>query len=252
MATEGGYVMKAARRLVKLLVVCCLCTVGSRADPTGEPGLVADAGVTMEITELDVNDVALSLTYNITNGTDRETWVCSTIGRRPFEVFPSDEQTLLIRIRLDIPSTAEWGRGGPAGTYVRILPRASRAESLQIALPASPVVVYGSRYATEPAQPLRRLALEIGYYDEDLPALIHSIIDVAEKSGLTVWDVPSNILNTYFRGVVVRGALASFDVVNRDPYGRGCATIAYNYQALTGEKVLRVDVNDVAIPYAAR
>ena len=119
---------------------------------------------------------------------------------------------------------------------------------MQIALPVSPTVLYASEYTAESAQPARRLALEIGYYDEDLPALIHNIFAVAEKSGLTIRDVPANILNTYFRGLMVRGALGGFDLVNKDPYGQGFVYIDYSYQALTGEKILRVDVNDVSIP----
>jgi len=49
--------------------------------------------------------------------------------------------------------------------------------------------------------------------------------------------------------VRVRGALGGFDHVNEDPYGRGLVYVGYTYQAFTGEKILRVDVNDVVIPY---
>jgi hypothetical protein len=241
--------MNAARKIVRLLAVCCVCAVGSPAEEVTKPDISQDAAVTMEITELDVNDSTLALSYNIRNGTDREAWVCSKSGRIPFEVFlTSDQQTLLIRKRLDLPTKNKW-RLEPVGTYVRIAPGASLAESVQITLPVSPAVLYANEYTTEFAQPVRHLALEIGYYDEDLPALIHSIFAVAEKSGLTSGDVPSNILNTYFRGLLVRGVLGSFDQVNPDPYGQGYVYIRYSWQALTGEKILRVDVNDVSIPY---
>jgi len=242
--------MNAARKIARLLAVCCVCAVVSpaREEATGLDTIKADA-VTMEITALDVNDSTLALSYNIRNGTDREAWVCSKSGRIPCEVFlTSDQQTLLIRKRLDVPSRNKW-RLEPVGTYVRIAPGASLAESVQIALPVNPAVLYANEYATESAQPVRRLALEIGYYDEDLPALIHSICAVADESGLTTQDVPSNVLDTYFRGLLVRVALASFDRVNPDPYGQGYVYIPYSWRALTGEKILRVDVNDVSIAY---
>ncbi len=96
---------------------------------------------------------------------------------------------------------------------------------------------------------MRQLAVEIGYYDADLPLIIRSIIAVAEKSGLAIRDVPPGLLDTYFRGVGVRALLGDFDRVNKDPYGQGWVSIRYTQQALTDEKVLRVDVNNISIPY---
>jgi len=242
--------MNLLKRIMKLLAICCVCTVMSPADEEKSPDMSKDAGVRMEITRLEVSDSTLALSYNIRNGSDREAWVCNDIGHIPFEVFLTfDQQTLLIRKRLDVPSKSRWRGPSPVGTYVRIAPGASLTESVQIVLPVSPNTEYAFEYTTEFAQPVRRLALEIGYYDEDLPALIRSIIGAAEKSGLTSRDVPANILNTYFRGLIVRGELAGFDLVNKDPYDRGLVYINYSYQALTGEKILRVDVNDVSIPY---
>ena len=209
-----------------------------------------DTGVTMEILDLDVNESTLALSYNIRNGTNRDAWVCNSIGSVPFEVFlTSDKQTFLIRKRLDVSSNTIWRGPSPVGTYARIAPGVALTESVQVALPASPTFLYASRGATEVAQTVTCLALEIGYYDEDLPALIHGIIGVAEKSGLTSQDVPPNILDTYFRGLRVRGVLGNFDRVNKDPYGEGCVYIAYSGQALTDEKVLRVDVNNISISY---
>jgi urease beta subunit len=241
--------MNAVKRTVKVLALCCVCPMLSATDQTKEPAVNEDAAVRIEITKLDVNDSTLALSYNIRNETDREAWVCSKVGRISFEVFlATDRQTLLIRKRLDVPSNRVW-RIEPVGKYVRIAPGGSLAESLQIPVPVSPSVLYTTASTPESAQPVRRMALEIGYYDEDLPALVHSIFAVADKSGLTTRDIPSSILDTYFRGVRVRGALWSFDQVNPDPYGQGFVYIDYSWQALTGEKVLRVDVNDVSIAY---
>jgi len=245
--------MDAARRALKLLAICCLCNMASHAqpaDPVNGPDVSVEKAVAMEITELTVSDSTLTLGYKIINGTDRDAWVCSSIDSSvPFEVFlTSDKQTLLIRKRLDVPSTTMWGMP-PVGTYVRIAPGASLADSARIAVPVSSTFLYASRDTTELAQTATRLALEIGYYDGDLPGVIRSIIAVAEKSGLTPLDVPPGLLDTYFRELRVRAALGFFDRENKDPYGQGRVSIAYTQQALTDEKVLRVDVNDVSIPY---
>ena len=97
--------MNAARRIAKLLAICCVCTVLSPAEDAKGPDMSKNAAVTMEITKLEVNDSTLALSYNIRNGTDREAWVCSEVGSIPFEAFlTSDKQTLLIRKRLDVPS----------------------------------------------------------------------------------------------------------------------------------------------------
>ena len=246
--------MDAARRILKVVAICCLCNVASHAQPTGTvdgPDGGEGLGVAMEITELNINDSTLTLGYRIMNGTGRDAWVCSGIASfEPFEVFlTSDKQTLLIRKRLDVPTNAIWGLGEPTGTYVRIASGASLVDSVRIALPVSPRFLYASPDTTELAQTVTRLALEIGYYDADLPLIIRSIIAVAEKSGLAIRDVPPGLLRTYFRGVSVRALLGDFDLVNEDSYGQGRVSIRYTQQALTDEKVLRVDVNNVSIPY---
>jgi len=119
-------------------------------------------------------------------------------------------------------------------------------------VPVTPAFLYASSDTTELVQTVTRLALEIGYYDADLPVMIREIIRVAEKPGLTTLDVPGSLLDTCFRGVRTRGLLGDFDLVNKDPYGQGWVSIAYTQQALTAEKVLRVDVNNVSIPPKGR
>jgi hypothetical protein len=246
--------MDAARRILKLLAVCCLCNMASHAQPAGPvnaPEPSKSPPVTMELTGLEVTDSTLTLGYKIINGTDYDAWVYSSIASsKPFEVFLTpDKQTLLIRKRLDVPTTVMARPSFPVGTYVRIAPGASLADSVRIAVPVSPVFLYASQDTTELAQTVTGLALEIGYYNADLPGIIQDIIALAGKSGLTILDVPGGLVDTYFRGLRVRVSLGDFDQVNKDPYGQGRISIAYSGQALTDEEVLRVHVNNVAIPY---
>jgi len=67
----------------------------------------------------------------------------------------------------------------PIGRYIRLLPGQEYAESLSRALPVRPTLVYIPEQAN--AESAKRLALEIGFYDEDLPELILNIVEMAEK-----------------------------------------------------------------------
>jgi hypothetical protein len=222
---------------------------GEVTDPNNSPERI----VTIELAKLDVNDSSLGLSYKIRNDSDHDVWVCTEVSSAPFEVFVTqDKQTLLIRKQLDVPSTAVWKRPPAAGTYVRLSPGKAYPESLLLHLPVTPRTVYASENTEVVAQTMRRLVLEIGYYDQDLPALVHSIFKIADGFRPESWDLDWNIRKIYFPGLAVRGALADFDDINKDPYGVGQAYVEYSYQALIGEKVLRMEINGVAIPYRSR
>ena len=189
--------MGRAKAFVKLMIVCgmlCMCITAFHTGRAGQAATTGDdtGAVTMKITEFDVNDSTLALSYTVRNGTNRDAWVCTSIGAtRPLEVFLArDGQTLLIRKRLDLHGPI-WERGVPVGTYVRMAPGDSLADSIQMVLPVSPVFVFAGGGLASVEVTARRLALEIGYYDADLPALIHSIFAVADKSGLTLDDISS-------------------------------------------------------------
>jgi hypothetical protein len=212
------------------------------------------SAVSMELTHFEITDANLELGWKIRNNTDHDVWICDSIdedAKYGYEVFlTADSQTLLIRRRLDVPSSAIFGQR-PYGRYIRIRRGETRQESLVLNLPVQTGILYpshGSTYVTECA----RCMVEIGFYDEDLPAMVRNILQVAEKLGTT--NFPSNfaIIKDYFRGLGVRewfGPLEVFDALNPDFYVEGKVLITYSYQALTGEKVLRILIDGVSIPY---
>jgi len=224
------------------------------ASGAGEPNDPNQGAVTIELTKLDVNDTTLELHYKIKNNTDHDVWICDNVNTlaNPFEVFlAEDAQTLVIRKRLDVPSRAIW-RTQPAGMYVRLCPGEDLIESLSLNLPVQPSFVFASAGRTQVTQNARCLALEIGFYDEDLPALICSIIIEADKFSGTTFDIDTAIVKEYFKGLLVKGCLGplnSFEELNKDLINKGKVVIYYSYQALTGEKVLRIEVDNVSIPY---
>jgi hypothetical protein len=254
--------MDAARRILKVLAICCLCNMASHArsaDPVNGPDASKSPAVTLELTKLEVTDSSLELSYRVRNSSNHEVWVCSDVGRIPFELYLThDRQTLLIRKHLSVPCYKIWHRPPAPGKYVRLGAATAQSESLRIGLPAGGQFLYTSETTEVITQTVRCLVLEIGYYNEDLPALARSICEVADRFSAEGWrlyldtvGVDPNMWHTYFRGITARGALAGFEVVNKDAVSRGYVYLDYSYEAMA-EKVLRMEINGVAIPYNGR
>jgi hypothetical protein len=229
--------MATSRTIVSLTTICgvfFLCHPASGAEQTSDPNAAKATTATIELTSLDVNDSTLKLNYKIRNDSDHEVWVCSDIGWVPLEIYlTQDRETLLIRKRLYVPNdgirvAGPWGM--PIGKYTRLKSGESHAEQLLINLPVKPVFEFAAPDKDEVVQIVKRLAIEIGYYDEDLPALIHSILKVADLFTIVGRGpaLDARIVGTYFPGLAVKSALAGFDTTNKDPYGLGTARINYS------------------------
>ena len=255
-SSERGEKMDAARRIMRVLAICCLCNMASHAEQrnkTDDADNNKEKAVTIELTKLEITDSSLGLNYKIRNGSDRDVWVCSEPSSIPFEVYLTyDKQVLLIRKRLDVPCHMVWRAPPTPATYTRLSPGAVQPDSLLIDIPVAPRSIYATLDTAEVVQTVRCLALEIGYYDEDLPALVRRIFEVADEFNPESWNLDPNIREVYFRGLAVRSALSGFYVINKDPYGEGRVYVEYSHQALAGEKVLRMQINGVAIPYKGR
>lgn len=63
--------------------------------------------------------------------------------------------------------------------YIHLLPAQEYAESLSRSLPVRPTLVYIPERAN--AESAKRLALEIGFYDLDLPWMIRDVIEVVDR-----------------------------------------------------------------------
>jgi len=227
------------------------------ANEPSESQDVEQSAVSMELTHFEITDANLELDWKIKNNTDHDVWVCDNIGyiynNNTFETFlAGDSQTLLIRRRLDVPSGGKIWHVHPVGVYIRLRPGENRPESLVLNLPVQSQFVYATR-GIKVTKCAGCINLEIGFYDVDLPALIRTIIQEAEKLGGTTSDVDFAIIKDYFRGLWVLerfgGSLEYFDAQNEDPYGEGRVQFDYPYQSLAGEKILRILIDDVSIPY---
>jgi len=167
-----------------------------------------------------------------------------------------DCQTLFIHRRLDVLPEYDY-RIEPHGRYVRLRADEERAESLSFTVPVYAELVYADRRRLQSNEPARRLAIEIGYYDGDLPGLVYGILTEAERLTDSKLDYKQElelINRCYFGGLIIReffGGLMGFNEVNEDLMRSRDeeVLIPYSNQALKFEQVLRITVDGVHIPY---
>lgn len=215
-----------------------------------------EAGVTIELMKLDVNDTNLDLNYKIKNISDHDVWVCASLSPEYPSVYEyfldKDGKTLVLRRRSDLPIRILLAMKYPTlrSRYVRLPPGQEKAESISLAVPVSPSVVYiGERANAEFAS---RLVIEIGFYNEDVLERIRSIIEVAERfhcASVEFTDFESDIMRCYFKGLLITkffGGLSHFDESHKDVSEQFITACT---DQLLGEQVLRITVDRVSIPY---
>ena len=162
-----------------------------------------------------------------------------------------DNQTLKVRKRFNVPPGAAWDVP-PEAKYVRLQPGQERNDSLSLTVP---VPQYSVFYDEESGigEHAKRLVLEIGFYNEDLPGMIRGILEVAEKlksAGLDLADENSDITLSYFKGLWIDfflGGSSRFNERNKDTSEQ----VEFQYVSgnLDSESVLYITVDGVSIPY---
>ncbi len=182
------------------------------------------------MTGFDINDTQVELRYKIVNRRAHDIWVCDAVylkdskgeGVPPYHdvYIAEDGLTLVIRKQLDV--LFERSPTVPrdyAGRYVRIRAGEERFGSLSLPLPAEHRVVLALGWPPA-GEHATRVALRVGFHDEDLRERIRGIVSMAERIGGT--DLPWTELSTeeydiyrqYFHGLwvsVTFGGLAGFD-----------------------------------------
>jgi hypothetical protein len=252
--------MNRSMSSILIVTLCILLVRCPKAECGQDRGDLADQNdvdaVMMTLTKLDVNDTTLELRYKIKNNADHDVWICDDVhayfASLDFEVYLSeDEQTLLIRRRHDVPTDVVWGQC-PYGRYVLLRSGQERTESLSLDVPVHPCRLFASGEAA--SDHARRLVLEIGFYNEDLPGMIREIIEMAEKlncARLEQGEYTTAFFLRYFKGIWIErifGGLSGFEDFT---YKKGSEeiNIPYTWQNFKGEQVLRIEVDGVHIPY---
>jgi hypothetical protein len=200
------------------------------------------AGPTIAITKLDVTDKTLRLAYQIRNTLNQDIWICDSICRQcGFEVYLGDDgKALVIRKRLDVPSSTDWF-AVPFGKYVRLGVGRKRDESVLLEIPVSSILAYSDpRKEFEHAVNATRLSVEIGYCVGDLPETYVATAEGRRTSPAGELSVPNTGL----------GTAQSFTGDNESLNPRDeQVLIPYTYPDIQRERALVATVDDVNIPY---
>jgi hypothetical protein len=194
------------------------------------------------VTGLTLGDKTIKVDYDIRNNSNQDLWICDSIAQgSDFEAFlDEDGQTLVIRKRLEVPTSIRWAMR-PTGKYVCLRSGKKQTESLLLGVPVNPNHTYytpekqlhGVALAT-------RLSIEIGYYVCNLPQMYLDMLQGHENSTAD----RSRIQNMRL------GAAADFNRMNESLRQRDDEVrIQYTYQKFKGEKVLVTKIDDLSIPY---
>ena len=196
----------------------------------------------INVTKPFKSDRTLKLSYEIRNKSQQDVWICDSVSQGyNFEVYlDEDSQTLMVRKRLDVPSSSLW-YSQPFGKYIRLRPGEKRIESLLLNVPVNPVhMYYESSKRLHRVINATRLSIEIGYYLGNLPEIFIDILKETEKTDLD----KMILLNHWFGGVL------GFNHSNEQFRHRDEEVlIPYTQQKLNNEKVLRTIIDDLSIPY---
>jgi hypothetical protein len=134
----------------------------------------------ISVTSLDINDEALNLVYEIRNDSEDDAWIFvggyqfsdNTFGMGARILIAEDGQTLTIRARSKRPTTVMTFE--PVySRLVRLRPGDGQTESIFMSIPAYPgLKSEHTKQQEQAAKYATRLAIELGYYQGNLPERI--------------------------------------------------------------------------------
>ncbi|MHC4119580.1 MAG: hypothetical protein ACYSWO_18945 [Planctomycetota bacterium] len=258
------------KKSISLLIVTLLCVLSiARYGPEESADVTTreeDTIAKVVLTRLDVNDQTLEVGLKIINNTDHDIWVCnghehSSGGINYFERFlDKDDKTLVLRRRYNLSSEGIIVERFPSFfRYLRLRPGQEKVESHSFTLPvtsSSPLFqrAGGGGLNVYSAQ---RLVIEIGLYDEDLRALILGVADMAESLGcsdsaiLAAESETPRLFYRFFGGFEIAGWFKNRTWFRDSVMSDGDEILMPPmHQALNGEKVLRIEVDNLPIPFS--
>ena len=178
--------------LITTLYICTLFTLSTQAQPVVDSRAEKEAvAPIIVLTELEVGDKTFELKYKIKNVSDHDIWICDwgkVYAGFQFEVFLDDNyQTLCIQRRLDVLPKYGYRHEpyGRYGRYVRLSSGDEQLESLSFGLPVNASLLYPAQQELKGTTFVKHLVLEIGFYNGDLPEMVHEVLTEAEITGST-------------------------------------------------------------------
>ncbi len=240
------------RTIILIMALSFCISSETQAQPKSAASADKADAPTITITKLDVNDTKLELSWEIKNDSEQDAWILMGLRKSDMSCaafMDKDNQTLLIRRRLDVPANPKLASFPTCnGRYVRLRAGQTQSESVSIEIPV--FREYGLEIIRRKAQSLEyatRLAIEIGYYFGDFPDMIRRILEEDEKNPRIIPAIDPyypNSISGWFKG------LLGFNMINEVVISRDDEVlIPFTSQAFTDEQVLRVTKDDMHIPY---
>jgi len=207
-------------------------------------------GVTITISDVNVTNETLKLSYQIKNDSMQDIWICMAVDSfLGFDAFlEKDLQTIKLRIRHDVPKYVASSRSYK-GHYVRLRSGDSWSELLSLPLPVQSPWVYGDATIQDIAY-AKRLSLEVSFYPGDLPGVVCALDEKAKKLIIKNFQRDSDLFRFGAAGFF------NFYTLNESVMLRSrdeeIFMIPYTYQVIKEEKVLRIAIDDLHIPYSLK
>lgn len=219
------------------LCLCVLSHVQADAETTSDTN-----DVTIELIESKVTEKTLEIRYRIVNHSDQDVWLCEQVsGGASFRVFPGEDgQTLVVQRRFDVP--LEILTRPPTGSYVCLRATQTRVESVMVPVPVSWVSADLARRIGQDVLNATRLVLEIGFYCDDLPEKILSLLEARGRDGKYVGG------GTYRRPSTLFFSLGNENVRDREERVVFNYSTVYEWESLRAE-VLQLTLENQTIPY---
>ena len=250
--------MKKCMKSIMALMLCVIWVSCAQAQDPNDPNNQEEATVKIVLTKFDVNDTRLELGWKIRNDSDHDVWICDSANLRSttggYETFlDEDAYTLIIRRRFDLSDEYGMREFPLKGRYVPLRVGEELTGLCSYSIPIRPVTLFESERAN--AEFAGLIVMEIGFYDENLPELILRIVDVADRLGcdfrMGVVGGNIDIFDRFFSGWAVQ---KTFYHDNGNPLRETVEAgeevlIPYMRKVLHGEKVLRLEINSLSIPY---
>lgn len=251
-----------------LFLVLLLCLLPADHMSEGICGDVDDAheepAVKIALTQFDANERTLRLQCEIVNASHHDVWVCESIQTSSFGPveygihMDPDGRTLVVERHLGMPFRIITGRPlNVKGRYTRLAAGERHTVSAMLDLPIEAPILFATNDGG--ATCATRLVLGIGFFNEDLPGKIDSILRVADELMCTIPSLSQigaeniGVYMQYFGGLWISkavGGMAGFAEFWAE--GSNQIDIPWEWPINKEESSLKVVLDGVSIPYAGR
>jgi hypothetical protein len=249
--------MARSVRTIAWLLLCGIVTSDASQQVTSAEK-IRDHAMTIALTKWEVSQDNVVFDFTLRNDSQGDVWFCDSInafGSVTYEVFvdPHDP-SIVVRRRLGVSTTRNL-YVSPTGRYVRLRAGETRDGSMSLSVPVQMREVFASFDGGRGIQCSTRITVEIGFYAENLPKKIQSILSEAERMCVATSnavDCNDAVLEEYFPGCIIwkhMGGVAGFSEMNRNCDLEKEVFVPYTFGSLRGEQCSKLVIDGISLAY---